>query len=412
VLAVFSAAWLVPVSSPPVPDGWVAIESGRIVALGRRGSARERELAARADRAVDLGRVAIMPALVNAHTHLELSWMRGRVAPSPTMPDWVRALLHLRRSTGDAPSAIAPAIAELRAAGTAVVGDVSNTLASVEPLCKAELDAVVFHEVLGFNVGDAAAVADQARSRAQAAATRPGIRVGLAAHAPYSTSPALFTAVRREAEAGRLPLGVHLGESPEEVEFLRSGSGPWRDLLRDLGSWDPAWTAPNCGPAEYLDRLGFLAPGVVVVHGTQLTDAELALLARRRAALVTCPRSNAWTGVGIAPWAAIQASGVTVAIGTDSLASAPDLNIFAEMAAIQRVVPGMPADWIVRAATLGGAMALGCDDAYGSLEPGKRAALIAVDLRRAHDEVERVLTSGIAPDRITWVEAAAPAQAC
>ena len=412
MLSVFSAAWIVPVSSPPLAKGWIAVEAGHIVGLGPGTSPEGRRLATRADEVVDLGRVAIMPAVVNAHTHLELSWMRGRVQPAPTMPEWVRTLMRLRRSSGDAPSAIAPALDELRAAGTAVVGDVSNTLASVGPLCASGLDAVVFHELLGFNVTDAAAVASQARTRVASTNPRPGISVGLAAHAPYSTSPALFKAVHREAEAAHLPLGVHLGESPEEVEFLRSGSGPWRELLGDLGSWDPGWTAPNCGPTEYLDRLGFLTPGVVVVHGTQLTEGEFALLARRRAVLVTCPRSNEWTGVGVPPWAAIHASRVTVAIGTDSLASAPDLSVFAELAATRRTVPDMPPGWMLRAATLGGAVALGCDDRYGSLEAGKRAAMIAVELGSDHDKVERVLVSGIAPDRITWVEAASPAQAC
>jgi cytosine/adenosine deaminase-related metal-dependent hydrolase len=409
---VFSAAWIVPVSSPPVAGGWIAVDGEHIAEVGAPGTAAWRQATARADQAVDLGSVAIVPALVNAHTHLELSWMRGRVPPARTMPEWVREVLRLRRSSGDAPSAIAPAIAELRAAGVGVVGDVSNTLASLDALSRSDLDAVVFHEVLGFNAADPVAVAREARARAEATPLRPGLSMGLAAHAPYSTSPALFGAVHREAEAAHMPIGAHLAESPEEVEFLQSGTGPWRDLLHDLGSWNPSWSAPGCRPAEYLDRLGFLTSGVVAVHGTQLTAGELALLARRRVALVACPRSNAWTGVGTPPWSAIHASGVTLAIGTDSLASAPDLNVFAELAAARRAAPSIPPGWVFRAATLGGAEALGCADRFGTLDPGKSAKVIAVDLPRAVDDVEDALTGGVTPDRVRWIEAASTLRSC
>jgi cytosine/adenosine deaminase-related metal-dependent hydrolase len=410
VLSLFSAPWVLPVTTPPIEAGWVAVERGRIVSVGEPGTAAHREIAARADRRRHLDGAAILPAVINAHTHLELSWMRGLVPPAETMPEWVRALLHLRRASGDLPAAMGPAIEELEACGTAVVGDISNTLASVDGLAASGLAAVVFHEVVGFNVRHAAQVASEARARASAAARPPAVEVGLACHAPYSTSPALLSAVHDEATRAALPLSVHLGESAEEREFLATGRGPWRTLLDDLGAWEPAWTPPACGPVDYLDRLGFLTPGVVAVHGVQLDAGELARLAARGVRLVTCPRSNAWTGVGAPPIAAMYASGVTVAVGTDSLASAPDLNLFGELAAMRRAAPEVPARALIRSATLGGAVALGCADAFGSLEPGKRASLIAIALAGVDGpaaDVEEAIVSGVAPDRISWLEAAA-----
>src|SRR5262249_50797889 len=123
--------------------------------------------------------------------------------------------------------------------------------------------------------------------------------VSVVAHAPYSVSPALFTAIARARR--RAPLAVHLGESEAGNEFLRTGRGRFRELLEGFGAWDPAWVVPKCDPAEYLDRLGYLVPGTIVVHGTHLDEGALARLRDRQAVLVTCPRSNEWVGEGVPP---------------------------------------------------------------------------------------------------------------
>src|SRR4029453_9354945 len=139
---------------------------------------------------------------------------------------------------------------------------------------------------------------------------------------------------RRRPGAGNgppRPFSGHLAESREEVEFIRSGTGPWRTLLEELGSWDASWAAPGGTPVEFLDGCGFLDSRLLAVHGVQMTRGDLARLAERGVTLVTCPRSNAHTGAGEPPVADFYASGVRVAIGTDSLASTPDLNVFSEL---------------------------------------------------------------------------------
>jgi cytosine/adenosine deaminase-related metal-dependent hydrolase len=225
----------------------------------------------------------------------------------------------------------------------------------------------------------------------------------LAVHAPYSASPAVFGAVRDVTGAAGRPVGVHLGESPEEIAFLRTGQGPWRTLLEDLGAWDEAWSPPRCGPVEYLERLGLLGPRLVAVHGVHLSGEELSRLAAGGATLVTCPRSNEWTGVGAPPAGAFFRSGVKMAVGTDSLASVPDLNLFAELAALRQLAPEVPARSILRSATLGGADALGFGDRLGSLERGKRADVIAVRLGRGTDDPEESLLRGVAAEDVSWV---------
>ena len=391
----YRADWLLPISQPPIRDGWILTERGRIVAFG---PSRPNDLPPSSE--IDLGHVALLPSLVNAHTHLELSWMRDRIPSTHDFPGWIRDVIALQRSgpENDAAetTAIRAAIGEARATGTALVGDISNTLSSVAPLVAAGGPAVVFHELIGFARERASAVIDSALGKQAARPVSGDVRYALAAHAPYSVSPALFQAIR--AALGREPFArcsVHLGESAAEVDFLHDGSGPWRKLLKDLGAWDPSWEAPHCDPVEYLDRMGFIDQRVLVVHGVQFRERELSRLAATGATLVTCPRGNRLTGAGPPPIADFYESGVPVAIGTDSLASVPDLNLFNELAELRRLAPDVPASRLLESATLTGARALGFESDYGSLEAGKCASFIAVALPANVTDAVEHLVNGI-----------------
>lgn len=404
-MKVFHASWIVPIEGRPIRQGWIATDRGRIVAVGSRAGDR----AGSGEPVVDLGAVAVLPGLVNAHTHLELSWMRGAVASGDRFTDWIRRLLAVRGAGppgGDEEvrAALGGAMAECRRTGTVLVGDVSNTLATVAPLGASDLHATVFHELIGFRADAAPSLVEQAE-REKAAATIPAnVRVAPAAHAPYSVSPALFQAIRRVlAKDPFAPSSVHLGESAEELEFLRRGTGPWRTLLEDLGAWDRAWVVPACDPATYLDRIGFLDARVLCVHGVHLDAAALERLARRRVCLVTCPRGNRLTGAGRPPIAGFYRAGLRVAVGTDSLASVPDLNLFAELAELGRLAPEVPPAVLLESATLTGARALGWDAEFGSIEAGKRAALVAVAVPPEVADVEQYLVRGIDPEQISWL---------
>ena len=234
-----------------------------------------------------LGSVAVLPGLVNAHTHLELSWLRGRVPPAGDFLSWVGQLMRLRTrlETADdeaAVQAMRAALAEMQATGTAAVGDVSNALVSPPVLREAVMPAVVFHELLGFRDADGRSAVAESRPR-RASAEGGGVRVVAAAHAPFSVSAELFTAIRDEVRAPPASItSVHVGESPEEVQLLRDGSGPWRTRLEELGAWRSDWVAPGRGPGDYLCDLGVIAAGTLAVHGVQLTDRELARMAGDR----------------------------------------------------------------------------------------------------------------------------------
>ena len=403
---VHRAAWVLPIDSPPIRDGWVAVAGDRVVAVGDRGQTPLSDSSpldgSAVERRTSEDRRVILPGLTNAHTHLELSWMRGSVPAADTMPAWAARLIGVRRAAGgDRDDAIGDAIREARAAGTTLVGDVTNTLASYGPLSNSPLSAAVFFELIGFRSPDAGALVMQSQSRLDALPRHPRVRAVIVPHAPYSVSPDLFRAIAL-ASADR-PVSVHLGESLDEIRFLQHGTGAWRELLASVNAWDDGWAAPRCGPVEYLERLGLLNERLIAVHAVQLTDDELRRLANANATIVTCPRSNAWTGAGEPPVARFYAAGVRVAIGTDSLASADDLNLFAEMAAVRRSAPSVAASEILKSATLHGARALGFDADLGTVAPGKRAELIAVRIPADVEDVEEYLVSGVRPSDVSWL---------
>ncbi len=408
----FRAAWILPIAGRPLRDGWVRVDRGRVVALGsHRQAAGDGASPGRASREIDLGSVAVLPGLVNAHTHLELSWMRGRLADAGTFADWVRALVDLRRERVEVEDpavseAVVDAIAESRRCGTAVLGDISNSFVSPGPLAASRLAAVVFRELIGLNAERAVVLVDQARRDLEALRATESLRYSLAAHAPYSVAPLLFRAIRAALDRDPFaPCSVHLGESTDEIEFLKTGTGSWRDLLGELRTGKASWVPPACDPVEYLERVGFLESRVLAVHGVHLSAPALGRLARRGATLVTCPRSNVNTGAGMPPVARFYASGVRVAVGTDSLASVPDLNLFSELAELRRLAPAVPAAALLESATCHGARALGFQADFGSIEPGKRADLIAVNIPPGAEDVEEYLLTGVRPDEIRWLDA-------
>ena len=411
----YRAEWVCPIARPPIHRGWVAVRGGEIAAVGGPSDPAPGDLR-------DLGRVVIMPGLVNAHTHLELSWLRGRVPPAATFIDWIKQLFVIRGGRIERPddskvtNAARQAAREMRESGTCAVGDISNSLATVESIRANGLRGLVFHELLGFNQVNGQSVIDTRPLRATAAALgADAVRVALAPHAPYSVSPELFRAIREEVNRQELAItSVHLGESESEVDFLRDGSGPWPGILRLVGSARDDWHPPGQTPVEYLGSLGMLDARTLVVHAVQLTDADLDRLRGIGATIVTCPRSNQWVGVGVPPIARFYNAGMRVAIGTDSLASVDDLNLFSELQTMNWLAPQVAPARLLESATRAGAEALGLGNQLGTIEAGKRAELIAVSLdggltaspgsvASSAESIERYLVSGIDPRDVRWL---------
>jgi cytosine/adenosine deaminase-related metal-dependent hydrolase len=389
-MEILSAGWVVPVSRPPLRDGRVAVQDGRIAWVGRPGDPGEP-----AGPVHDLGRGVLLPGLVNAHCHLELSHLAGALdaAAAEGYVAWVEALVEAR---GRYPPervarAAEAAIDGLVRTGTAAVGDVSNTLAAVPLLTGSPLLAVVFFELLGWDPAAAPLALEAARRRIAEAGGRwpgPDVEVRIAAHAPHSVSPALLEAL--VADGG--PAALHLAESPGETRFLAEGDPDWAAFLRRRGLGHVRFTPPGASPVRYVDGLGVLHPALVAAHCVQVDADDIARLARHRVGVVLCPRSNLRLGAGLPPVPALRAAGVRLALGSDSLASAPDLDVLEDARALRRAFPELGAELLVHLATAGGADVLGLP-ALGALEPGRRAALAYAAADRTPDEPHEFLLS-------------------
>ena len=395
-MSIHRARWVLPIAQPPIRNGWVAVEEGRIVDMGSTDEATPP--------------IAILPGLVNAHTHLELSYLHNRIPPANGFGTWVREIMRLRATYPDPGhpdiiDAARRAIGDARATGTALFGDISNTLITVPLLREARRPARVFFELLGFTERDGNARVADARARLQALDEGDGdLRLSLAPHAPYSVSAELFRAIRADLDRQAEGISsVHLGETPEEIELLRHGTGEIRSVLEDLGRWPADWRAPGAAPVEYLAGLGVLDRRMLAVHGVQFDGADLAHLRARNTTIVSCPRSNVYVGVGSPPLDSFYDAGVPVAFGTDSLASVADLDMFAELREARRIAPRLPARALLESATLVGARALGFGTELGSIEPGKRADLLAVGVPDDVSDVEEYVVSGERPLDVRWL---------
>ncbi len=404
-VTIHQARWLLPITGPVLAGGAVAVRAGRILAVGPVAALRE--LSRREGSPVvvhDHGDGVILPGLVNTHIHLEFSALAGSIPPQATLPAWLaQAMAGMAASTPAAVDrGIQEAIAALRRFGTALVGEVSNSGRSLPWLLADGLPFRYFYECLGFDLLRDGPLETDFPFLADPRLTR--LPVSAAAHAPYSVSGPLFGRIAAWNRSRQRPGSVHLAESPEEQRFLHHGDGPLRELLEQRGRWYEGYQPPDCPSAIYLDRLGFWQGPCLAVHGVHLSGEERCLLARRGVFLALCPRSNLHTGVGRPDAAALYRAGIKLSLGTDSLASAPDVNLFQEMKLLADSCPEIPWPDLLAMATLHGAEALGRGQEFGSLSPGKRAAILYLPLPADGDLWPGLLMAGVRGE-IFWLTA-------
>ena len=384
-----AARWIFPVSSPPLSDGLLTIAGERIVSVEPRGGRS-------ADR--DLGDVAILPGFVNAHTHLDLSGLRGKCTPCTDFTAWLRQVIAHRRSMTpqQIEADVRAGLAESLRHGTTLLGDIAAGGASWPILEAAPVRSVVFYEMLGLTK-------ERAEQSLEAAntwlATHPPMkrcRPGLSPHAPYSVRSDLFERAVLLARSLTCRLAVHLSESREELELLHQRRGPFVPFLKDLGVWDADGLASS--PTSIMKMCDRYIP-TIFVHGNYLSRSQRM---QRHSTIIYCPRTHRAFGHASHPFRHFLKRGIRVALGTDSLASNPDLNILAEMRHLHRHYPDVPGDVLLRMATLSGAQALGWADETGSLEAGKSADLVVVPLeaRAEVDPYKRLLESDLSAQRV------------
>lgn len=353
---------------PVLLGGALLVADGRIVDLGTFSHLRTHyHVPVR-----DLGDVTMLPGLVNAHVHLEMSHLRGRMARCRSFPEWLRQLIHLPMYETDE-GRMRDAVAEMAAVGVAGVGDIStrNHGRTAQVLDGQGMGFTVFAEAISFTPPDRR----HAFIPKEPTGGFRGGRFSAAGHAFYSTAPETLQRAKAACEARRLPFSLHLAECPEEVEMLTTGGGALRDVLAEAGLAPPEdWRPPYRRPVEYADSLGLLGPRTLAVHCVQIDQGDAEILASTGASVALCPRSNEFIGVGCAPWDKLFKSRVRCCLATDGVVSNDDLDPWKEAALLKQRYDGPLSMAAVTAMlTRNPARALGLGEELGCLAPGRPA---------------------------------------
>jgi cytosine/adenosine deaminase-related metal-dependent hydrolase len=397
MISIIRARWVLPITSPAIEYGAVAIDSDRIVAVDSFTGVQQKFPEARVD---DLGEVVLLPGFVNAHTHLELTAFRGRLE-EPNFQPWISSLVRLKNERLDADDLIASTqlgCIEAIRAGITTLADTSEAGTPVSALIESGQRGVIFQECFGPGAEQAEASLDQLKTRLEAhseSLARAGgdaqarVRIGISPHAPYTVSDRLYRLAARFALDNRLEIAIHTAESAEEMSFVRDGSGAFGESLRKRGI---IFNGTGTSTIRYFDSLGVLDAAPLLIHSVNVDEEEIGIMARRGARVAHCPKSNAKFGHGIAPVLELRRAGVRLGLGTDSVASNNTGDLLEEarfcsliQRALRKDATICTAEEMLRLMTIDGALALNMADKIGSIETGKQADLIAIDLQPAHN---------------------------
>ena len=396
------ARWVLPVDAPPIENGEVVVQGGRIMAVRAVQEPAQDE----SDEGAisDFGDAVLLPGLVNVHTHLDYTVMRGLLEDIAFFP-WIRELT-LRKAVLTWEDWLASATlgaAEAIAGGVTTIGDCTDSGAAAYGAKTLGLRGLIYQEVFGIDerqtVGEIIAELSAKVAVLEAETAESLLRVGISPHAPYTVRAELMRGLAALADTNNYAVCIHAAESRAEAELLRSGTGAIAEMFARRGI---AWDAPGVSTVAYLDGLGIVTPRTLLVHGVQVSARDRNIVRERGAAWAHCPKSNAKLGNGVAPLGILadfrRETGADeprpwgrIGLGSDSVASNNTMDLFEEMrfaVLMQRGarhrIEAMTAREAVHLATMGGAGALNMADEIGSLTPGKRADICVVRLNDLH----------------------------
>ncbi|MCC6825102.1 MAG: amidohydrolase family protein [Acidobacteria bacterium] len=393
-MKILTAGHLLPISSDPIERGAVAYDGDTIAAVGEFDEVSARFPGAEIE---DAGTSVIIPGLVNCHSHLEITAMRGML--DDVENDFAAWLLRLNaiRSSLTEDRLYAAAVNGVREgirAGVTCFGDIGRLgHIGFSALAKEGVRGIAYQET-EFSPDNRTADDDFLKLTEKFEALKRDetelVKVGISPHSPYTVGSRLFELIAEYAIINRLPISIHAAESADEIDLLERGTGLFRSFFE---KFELEWHSPYCSPIEYLERLGVLSARPLLAHCVMVTPTDIERIADNGAAVAHCPKSNAKFGHGVAPFKEFIDAGIATGLGSDSVASNNLCDIieesrFAALAA--RVRDNGPSFVTPRealfAATLGGAAALGMDDSIGSLEEGKQADITVISLE--HESLE------------------------
>jgi len=393
--AIYCAQWIVPISSPPLADGGIAVDDDRIVAIGTRQT-----LDAHFPEATiqDFGTAAIVPGLINSHSHLELTAMRGFLENEEgDFFAWLKKLtvVRLERMTADDLNVSAQwGACEAARAGVTSVADASDAaMESIKALLTVGLRGIVFQESFGpdprlapQNLAKLQAKVSRLRERETAL-----VKCGVSPHATYTVCGPQLELIARFALDEGLPLMMHAAETLMEVSLLREGRGAFADGLKGRGI---QWQTPSVSPIQYLKQHGILRTRPLLAHCIYVDDADIETLGETGSRVAHCPKSNSKLGHGLAPLMKFVEQGIAVGFGSDSVASNNVCDLFDEAryalllaragSGEKTAASSLSAQDVLQLATQGGARALGMSEQVGALREGMQADFAIVSLNGAH----------------------------
>jgi cytosine/adenosine deaminase-related metal-dependent hydrolase len=381
---IYAASCLLPINGSTVEGGAIAVENGLILAVGKLKDLRKRFTAP----LLEFPDAVIMPGLVNAHTHLELThfpaWlaMSGLDTTCCSYVDWIIRVIKVKRQTAlDALSrSLLEGIKMSLQSGTTMVGDILSERRLIPAYKNSKLSGRVFLEFLGQDQSRSAQLLDTLDQ--DISSIPENFLPGISPHSPFTISQALLRALLDAARSRMIPLTMHLSESKDESTFFRASTGRIAEDLYPFIGWEEFLPEPmGITPTQWLDYSNALEPDFLAVHGVNLSKSDIAMIKDRGASVVLAPRSNHNLDVGKTPVREMLQAGIPLSLGTDSLASCDSLSLWDEMRFLLDAFPESfsPSD-AIKMATIGGARAIKRDREAGTLEPGKRADFIVMEI--------------------------------
>ncbi len=390
---ILSAKWVLPINKKPLEDGSVVIENGEIKDIGKTEDIKKKY---KSLSRTDFGLAVLMPGIVDCHTHLEYSVFRG-VCDDLPFGQWK---VQQQEKSGSLLKNDWRISAELGAqealrSGITTIADITDTGASLDAAKKVGLRGIIFHEVCNFRydskiIEKAAQVIKDWQEKTKDSL----LKIGISPHASYTTAPPLLKDVSDFALSNDLLSCLHVSGSEDEYQFVKYGSGLLAHKFKDLSGWqDVLWQPMGTSPVKYLEQWDVFKAKTIAIHCIHVDENDLDVLQKNDVAVVHCPSCAAKLGMGIAPLNSIKQRKLKLGLGSDSPATSNRMDLFEEMRlglllqrALNHSTEGLAAKDFVRLATLGGAQVLGLDKEIGSLSPGKKADIVAVDLSQSYQQ--------------------------
>ncbi|VAX16531.1 hypothetical protein MNBD_NITROSPINAE01-1459 [hydrothermal vent metagenome] len=373
-------------------DATVIIKKGAVAKIGPAETLSQ----IKTDRVINLKNHILHPGFVNAHCHLDLSFLKGKLKQGAPFTSWIRSLVakRVKATMQEIDNGIKNGIKQLISTGTTSVGDISSTGRSPSILAHSGMRAILFHETLGYNPPDAISRFNDLKQILEKFADSDLLKSGVSPHAIYSVSPALFKKVSAYAKKNNLPVAIHMAETEEEIEFSKKGTGPFRELLISFGSFAPG-RYPKTSPVGAVANFNGLKNSILI-HANHISNADIAKIKKAHATIVICPNSNRWFKRPIsAPVGTLLDNGVPLALGTDSLASNYALDMTAEIREFHKKFPDISLHQLFDMATNGGALALGLKGGTGTLAVKAPFDAVAIKMPKniKTDPIKAIITS-------------------